>query len=321
MSLKSKAAPNMLKRDIVDAIGDTPLVDISVLSPVDDVRIYAKLEGANPSGSVKDRVAKYMVEKAEREGLLKPGSTMIEPTSGNTGISLAMISRVRGYHLKVVMPASVSTERIQLLRAYGAEIIFSDADKGTNESVLVAKEIAAENPSFFMPYQYGNDANPKAHFESTGPEIIRDLPSTDVFIAGLGTGGTLMGVGRALRLHNPDVQIIAVAPHPDEVVQGLRSIEHGFIPPVLNLDELDGRILVEADETFYWTKQLMEQAGVFSGVSSGSTIACARRIARRIGSGNIVVLLADSGWKYLSTGLWTRDYKDIKSEVEGKIWW
>ncbi len=320
-TLRRKPVPDMLKRDVLDAIGDTPLVDVSVFSPIPDVRIYAKLEGANPSGSVKDRVAKYMIEDAERDGLLKPGDTIIEPTSGNTGISLAMIARVRGYKLKAVMPASVSPERIHLLEAYGAEIIFSDADKGTNEAILVARQIAEENPSFFMPYQYGNDANPRAHFETTGPEIIRDLPDTDVFIAGLGTGGTLMGVGRALRIHNPEVKIVAVAPHPDDVVQGLRSIEHGFIPPILNLDELDARILVEADETFYWTQQLMRETGIFAGVSSGAVIACARKIADRVGKGNIVCLLADGGWKYLSTALWTQSYGDIQSKVEGVIWW
>ena len=333
MTLRVKPVPNMLKRDIVDAIGDTPLVDVSVLSPVEGVRIYAKLEGSNPSGSVKDRVAKFMVEAAERNGLLKPGDTIIEPTSGNTGVSLAMIARARGYNLKVVMPAGVTQERIDLLIAYGAEIIFSDADKGTNEAIIVAKQIAADNPDYYFPYQYGNEANPRAHFETTGPEIIRDLPEIDIFIGGLGTGGTLMGNGKALRLHNPNVKIVAVAPPPDDVIQGLRSIEHGFIPEILDLDKLDARILVESEDSFFWTQQLMEQCGIFAGISSGAAIACARKMADKIGDGtieipgqavgeaNIVALLPDGGWKYMSTQLWTKSFKEIETEVGGKIWW
>ena len=333
MTLRVKPVPNMLKRDIVDAIGDTPLVDVSVLSPVEGVRIYAKLEGSNPSGSVKDRVAKFMVEAAERNGLLKPGDTIIEPTSGNTGVSLAMIARARGYNLKVVMPAGVTQERIDLLIAYGAEIIFSDADKGTNEAIIVAKQIAADNPDYYFPYQYGNEANPRAHFETTGPEIIRDLPEIDIFIGGLGTGGTLMGNGKALRLHNPNVKIVAVAPPPDDVIQGLRSIEHGFIPEILDLDKLDARILVESEDSFFWTQQLMEQCGIFAGISSGAAIACARKMADKIGDGtieipgqaageaNIVALLPDGGWKYMSTQLWTKTFKEIEAEVGGKIWW
>ena len=333
MTLRVKPVPNMLKRDIVDAIGDTPLVDVSVLSPVVGVRIYAKLEGSNPSGSVKDRVARFMIEAAERDGLIKPGDTIIEPTSGNTGVSLAMIARARGYNLKVVMPAGVTQERIDLLIAYGAEIIFSDADKGTNEAIIVAKQIAADNPDYYFPYQYGNEANPRAHFETTGPEIIRDLPEIDIFIGGLGTGGTLMGNGKALRLHNPNIKIVAVAPPPDDVIQGLRSIEHGFIPEILDLDKLDARILVESEDSFFWTQQLMEQCGIFAGISSGAAIACARKMADKIGDGtieipgraageaNIVALLPDGGWKYMSTQLWTKTFKEIESEVGGKIWW
>jgi cysteine synthase len=333
VTLRVKPVPNMLKRDIVDAIGDTPLVDVSVLSPVAGVRIYAKLEGSNPSGSVKDRVARFMIEAAERDGLIKPGDTIIEPTSGNTGVSLAMIARARGYNLKVVMPAGVTQERIDLLIAYGAEIIFSDADKGTNEAIIVAKQIAADNPDYYFPYQYGNEANPRAHFETTGPEIIRDLPEIDIFIGGLGTGGTLMGNGKALRLHNPNIKIIAVAPPPDDVIQGLRSIEHGFIPEILDLDKLDARILVESEDSFFWTQQLMEQCGIFAGISSGAAIACARKMADKIGDGtieipgraageaNIVALLPDGGWKYMSTQLWTKTFKEIESEVGGKIWW
>jgi len=314
-------APRMLKRGILEAIGNTPLVELRSMSPNPSVKIFAKLEGQNPTGSVKDRIAKFMIEAAERAGRLKPGGTIVEPTSGNTGIALAMVARVKGYRLKVVMPESVSHERVDLLKAYGAEIIFSDAQKGTNESILVAQQIARDNPGFYMPYQYGNEMNPGAHFASTGPEIIRDLPEVDIFVAGLGTGGTLMGVGRALRAHNPGVKIIAVAPPPDDAVSGLRSIEHGFVPPILDLDQLDGRILVSQEESFNMTKQLLLSEGIFAGISSGSVIACAQKLARRIDKGNIVGLLADGGWKYMSTGLWNREYADLKDEIAGKIWW
>jgi len=316
-----KPVLNKLRRNLIDAIGDTSLVELDGLSPNKRVSLFGKLEGDNPTGSVKDRIAKYLIEDGERSGRLKRGGTILEPTSGNTGISLAMIARLKGYSLKVVMPESVSPERVQLLQAYGAQIIFSDAEKGTNESILVAQGIAEENPNVYMPYQYGNTANPRAHEETTGPEIARDLPDVDTFVAGLGTGGTLMGVGRALRNHNPSVKVIATAPHPDDVVQGLRSIEHGFIPPILDLEELDGRLLVEAEEAFFWTRQLLDVAGVFAGISSGAVIAAARKVAEKMTSGKIVCLLADGGWKYLSTGLWTRNYGDIESEIQGKIWW
>jgi cysteine synthase B len=313
------------KKDVIDAIGNTPLVELTALSPDPKVRIFAKLESHNPSGSVKDRIAKSLIEDAEAKGLLKPGATILEPTSGNTGIGLAMVGAVKGYKVKVVMPASVSRERVQLLEAFGAEVIYSDADKGTNESILVAKQIAQENPSYFMPYQYGNEANPNAHYATTGPEIVRDLPDVDVFIAGLGTGGTLMGVGKALREHNPDVKIVATAPHPDDVVQGLRAIEHGFIPPILDLDQLDARVLIEAEEAFYWTRKLLTDAGVFVGVSSGSVFATALKLAERFSregrEAKIVALFADGGWKYLSSGIYSKEFKAIKSEIEGKVWW
>ncbi len=309
--------------DVSDKIGNTPIVDISRFSPSPQVRLLAKLESQNPTGSVKDRVALSLIDQAEQDGLLVRGNggVILEPTSGNTGIGLAMIGRLRGYQVKVVMPESVSAERIQLLEGFGAEIIFSAAEKGTNESINVAKELAQENPSWFMPYQYGNSANPNAHYLTTGPEIARDVPDVDMFVAGLGTGGTLMGVGRALREHNPDVKIVAAAPHPDDKVQGLRSIEHGFIPPVLDLDALDARIMVEAEESFFWTKKLLTDAGVFVGVSSGAVLASAIRAAQRLENGTIVMLFADGGWKYLSTGIYTRDWSDIQNEVEGQTWW
>jgi len=314
-----------VRSDALDAIGNTPLIDVSVLSPDPKVKIYGKLESVNPTGSVKDRAARSLILTAEKEGLLKKGDTFLEPTSGNTGLGLAMIGRLRGYKVKVVIPASVPPERIHLLEAFGAEVILSPADKGTNESIVMAQHIAEENPSYFMPYQYGNAANPRAHYTTTGPEIARDLPDVDAFIAGLGTGGTLMGVGRALREHNPNVQIVATAPHPDDKVQGLRSIEHGFIPPILDLDKLDGRILVEGEEAFYWTRRLLTDAGVFVGVSSGATFATARKLAQKMSregrEGKIVAMFADGGWKYLSTGIYGEDFKFDQKEIEGKTWW
>lgn len=298
---------------------------MSILSSDSKVKIYGKLESVNPTGSVKDRAARSLIQTAEQEGLIKPGDTILEPTSGNTGLGLAMIGRIKGYNVKVVMPASVPPERVHLLQAFGAEVILSHKDKGTNESILLARQIGEENPSYYMPFQYGNDANPNAHYTTTGPEIARDLPDIDVFVAGLGTGGTLMGVGKALREHNPSVQIIATAPHPDDKVQGLRSIEHGFIPPILDLDSLDGRILVEGEEAFYWTRKLLTDAGYFVGVSSGATFATARKIAQKMSDegreGKIVAMFADGGWKYLSTGIYGEDYKFEQSEIEGKTWW
>ena len=319
------APSTAIKKDALQAIGNTPLVDVSILSPDPKIKIYGKLESVNPTGSVKDRAARSLIQTAEQEGLIKPGDTILEPTSGNTGLGLAMIGRIKGYNVKVVMPASVPPERVHLLQAFGAEVILSHKDKGTNESILMAKQIGEENPSYYMPFQYGNAANPNAHYTTTGPEIARDLPDVDVFVAGLGTGGTLMGVGKALREHNPNVQIIATAPHPDDKVQGLRSIEHGFIPPILDLDKLDGRILVEGEEAFYWTRRLLTDAGYFVGVSSGATFATARKIAQKMSNegreGNIVAMFADGGWKYLSTGIYGEDYKFEQSEIEGKTWW
>lgn len=325
MSLEAATIRTGLKADIIDAIGNTPLIELTRLSPDPAIRIFAKIESGNPTGSVKDRTAKYLIEDAERRGLLKPGGTILEPTSGNTGLGLAMIASVRGYKMIAVMPASVPRERVDLLKAYGAKIEFSDADKGTNESIILAKKLADESPDYYMPYQYGNEANPRAHYETTGPEIIRDLPDVDVFVAGLGTGGTLMGVGKALKEHNPNVKIVAAAPHPDDKVQGLRSIEHGFIPPILDLDALDGRIMVEGEEAFYWTRRLLTEAGVFVGVSSGATFGTAHKLASRMSkngeSGKIVAMFADGGWKYLSTGIYNRDFKFDQKEIEGKTWW
>ena len=306
---------------LLDRIGDTPLVDISVMSPNPRVEIWAKLEGQNPTGSVKDRIALFMILEAERSGRLQPGQTILEPTSGNTGIALAMIAQLRGYPLKVVLPDAVSEERINLLHAFGAEIIYSEGALGTNGSVRKAREIAAEHPDWFMPFQYENPENPRAHYETTGPEIIRDLPTLDGFIAGLGTGGTLTGVGRRLKEFNPAIRVIAAAPHPGDMVQGLRALEDGYIPPVFDDTVLDGRIVVDSETSFATTKELTLRTGIFAGISAGSAVRAAQRTAERMESGQLVCLLADGGWKYLSTGLWSRDYADIAEDVAEKMWW
>ncbi|MBF15647.1 MAG: cysteine synthase B [Chloroflexi bacterium] len=318
-------AAKKISSNIITSIGNTPLIDVSQLSPDPKIQIFGKLESANPTGSVKDRVAKYLILNAEREGKISEGSTILEPTSGNTGIGLAMLGSTRGYKIKVVMPADVPPERIDILKAFGAEVIFSDAGKGTNESINLAKQISNDNPNYYMPYQYGNEANPKAHYETTGPEIIKDLPDTDVFVAGLGTGGTLMGAGKFLKEYNSNIKIIATAPHPDEKVQGLRAIEHGFIPPIIDLEKLDGRVLIEGEEAFYWTRKLLVEMGIFVGVSSGATFATARKMAQKMSkegkTGKIVTIFCDGGWKYLSTGIYSENFKYDQKEIEGKTWW
>ena len=310
-----------IKYGVLDAIGDTPLIELQNLSPKKEVRILAKLEGQNPTGSVKDRIAKYMMAKAEAEGKIGPDTTVLEPTSGNTGISLALVCALKGYRLKVVMPENVSPERAQLLTAYGAEIVFSEGASGTNGAILVAQEMVANDSSYYMPYQYGNEGNPAAHYDTTGAEIIEDVPDIDMFVAGLGTGGTLMGVGRRLKEHNPSIKIVAIAPEPDDRIQGLRSLEEGFIPPILDLSLLDARLMVKSIDAFRMTKELLRLEGIFAGISSGSVVYGAIRQAERMERGNIVCLLADGGWKYLSTGLWTKDYEQMEKEAEGKIWW
>jgi [CysO sulfur-carrier protein]-thiocarboxylate-dependent cysteine synthase len=311
----------MLYRSMLDTIGNTPLVEMPNLSPSDTVRFFAKLEGQNPTGSVKDRIAKAMIEAAERDGTLTPGCTILEPTSGNTGVSLAFVAKLKGYKVKAVMPEGMSPERSALLRAYGAEIVYSDAAQGTNGSIVVAQEMAAADPSLIMLYQYGNQANPGAHYEGTGPEILRDLPEVDVFIAGLGTGGTLTGAARYLKERKPSVKVIAAAPHPGDRVQGLRSLDEGFIPPVLDQSVLDGRIVVDSKNSFAATKELLEKEGIFAGVSGGSVLRTAQRVAQRMDRANIVLLLADGGWKYLSTDLWNIDYEDLPEDLDEKVWW
>ena len=309
-------------RGILATIGNTPLVEFQNLSPKEGVRIFAKLEGQNPTGSVKDRIALKMIEQAEQDGEISSGRTILEPTSGNTGISLAMIGRLKGYKVTVVMPENVSVERTQLLQAYGAEIINSDGAKGTNGSIEMAQGLIEKDPhDYLMLYQYGNLANPGAHYETTGLEIVEALPDVAMFVAGLGTGGTLMGVARRLKEHNPQTKIIAVAPEPDDFISGLRSLEAGFIPPILDLNMLDSRMLVSSFEAFRMTKELLHQEGIFAGISSGSVVYGALRQAERMDHGDIVCLLADGGWKYLSTSLWNKDYEEMAQESKGKIWW
>lgn len=312
----------MLYSSILDTVGNTPLVLMPRMSPNPNVQIYAKLEGLNPSGSVKDRCAKYMIEAAEKQGLLTPEKIILEPTSGNTGIALAMIGRVKGYRVMVVMPENVSIERTQLLQAYGAEIVYSDGARGSNGAIAVAQQMVAEAPQkFYMPYQYGNEANPRAHYETTGPEIVRDLPDVDVFVAGLGTGGTLTGTGRFLKEYNPNIKVIAAVPHPGDLVQGLRSLDEGFIPPVLDESVLDGRVVVDSRTSFATTRDLAQKEGIFAGISCGAAVKTAQRVAARMERGKIVVILADGGWKYLSTNLWTMSYDDLPEDLDNKIWW
>jgi [CysO sulfur-carrier protein]-thiocarboxylate-dependent cysteine synthase len=311
----------MLYRSMLDLIGNTPLVELPNLSPSADVRFFVKLEGQNPTGSVKDRIAKKMIEMGEQDGLLTPGCTILEPTSGNTGLSLAFVAKLKGYKVRCVMPDNASEERTAILHAYGAEIVYSEGLKGTNGSIEVAKDLAAKDPSLVMLYQYGNDGNPRAHYEGTGPEILRDLPEVDVFIAGLGTGGTLTGTGRYLKEKKPGVKVIASAPHPGDRVEGLRSLEDGFIPPVLDESILDGRIVVDSQTSFASAKELMDKEGIFAGVSGGAVLKTAQRAAQRFEKANIVMLLADGGWKYLSSNLWNADYSNLPEDLEAKTWW
>ncbi len=310
----------MLFASLVDAIGHTPLVELKGFRPRAGVRLFAKLEGHNPTGSVKDRIARTMIEDAEQCGKLTPDKVLLEPTSGNTGISLAMIAQLKGYRLKAVMPESVSLERRQLLELFGAEIELTAGAKGSNGAIERAQELAADS-RYFMPYQYGNAANPRAHYETTGPEIVEDLPEVDVFVAGLGTGGTLMGTGKRLKEHNPDVQIVAAEPHPGDLVQGLRSLDEGFVPPILDLAMLDRKLVVSSDDALRMTRELTRVEGIFAGFSSGAVLHVGLRVAGRMERGNIVLLLADGGWKYLSTQLWTGPFERVADEVRGKVMW
>jgi cysteine synthase len=306
---------------ILDTIGNTPLVELKSFSPRPSVQIFAKLEGVNPSGSIKDRIAKKMIEEAEASGKLTPGSILLEPTSGNTGIALAMIARVKGYPFIAVLPDNVTQERRQMLELYGARIILSDGTQGSNGAVKLAQDLASKDDRYVMLYQYGNDANPRAHYEGTSLEIINDLPDLDVFVAGLGTGGTLTGNGRRLKEYNPAIRIVAAEPLQGDAVQGLRSLEDGFVPPVLDQSLLDARILVSSRDAIRRTRQLKDQEGIFAGPSCGAALHAALRVAASMERGKIVVILADGGWKYLSEDLWTRDLDQLEDDLEAKLLW
>jgi [CysO sulfur-carrier protein]-thiocarboxylate-dependent cysteine synthase len=307
--------------DIVQAIGNTPLVELKRLSPTPGVRIWAKLESHNPTGSVKDRVARALIEDAEEKGAIEPGHTILEPTSGNTGISLAMICSRKGYPLKVVMPENVTPERTQLLEMYGAEIVYSDGAKGSNGAVEMALDMAEADASYFMPYQYGNQANPLAHYNGTAPEILEEVDEISAFVAGLGTGGTLMGVGRRLKEELGDgVKIVAAEPMQGEPVQGLRSLDDGFIPPIIDLALLDRKIFVTNRDAIVWTRKLLDEEGLFAGVSSGAIASIAVRIAGELDEGNVVFVVADDGWKYLSSGIYTKPIDEI-ADLESTVWW
>ncbi|MEO7556985.1 MAG: cysteine synthase family protein [Acidimicrobiales bacterium] len=309
----------------LDLIGNTPMVDVSALSPNPRVRIVAKLEGQNPGGSVKDRAAKWMIDQAEKDGILTPGSgqVILESSSGNTGIALAMISRVRGYHLKVVLPENVSVERTQLLLVWGAEIIDSPGTEGSNGAMRRAQAMAAEHDDWWFPFQYGNPANPQAHYESTGPEIWRDCPEVTHFVVGLGTAGTVIGVGRYLKEQNAEVEVWAIEPPSGEMVDGLKNFDDGFVPPVFEdgggWDLLDRRLVVRPRKSIEWTRRFTE-VGVFAGLSSGAVLAGAAKCAEEIDEGTIVVIVADGGWKYLSTGAWTDDLDAVEARAKGIIY-
>ena len=309
---------------VLDMIGNTPMVDVSKLSPNPDVRIIAKLEGQNPFGSVKDRIAKSMIEHAEKSGQLQPGQTILEPSSGNTGIALAAIAQLKGYPIKILMPSSVSIERRQMLEVFGAEVILTPGEEGSNGAVRRAQEMAAANPQWCFLYQYGNDANPLAHYEGTGPEIWRDCPEITHFVAGLGTSGTLMGTGRYLKEQNPAIKVIAIEPPLGERVEGLRNLEDGYIPPVFDqwygFDLLDRKRVVRPRESLEWTRRLVTECGVFAGISSGAAMAGAAKVASEVTDGVIVFIVSDAGWKYLSTGAYTDDLDEAEKRAERIIY-
>ena len=312
-------SPKTLAPSLLDLIGSTPLVELPRLSPKPSVRLYAKLEGQNPTGSIKDRIAKAMIEAAEASGQLEPGRHLLEPTSGNTGISLALVARLRGYPLTCVMPSNVTEERRRLLRLYGAEVVDSPAEEGSNGAVRLALELAESEPSFFMPFQYANEANPRAHYDGTGAEIAAALERVDVLVAGLGTGGTLMGAGERLRESFPDLVVAAAEPLPGDEVMGLRSLADGYVPPILDVAKLDRKLLVSGEESVAGLRLLLEREGLFAGVSSGAVIHAALRVATELDGGVVVCVLADGGWKYLSAEFWDAD--DVGAAMERSVWW
>jgi len=302
---------------VLGVIGNTPLVGIHALSPNPDVRLYAKLEGQNPGGSSKDRIALTMVDLAERDGTLRPGDTILEPSSGNTGIGLALVAKLRGYRLRVVMPDNVSPERRQLLEIFGAEVTASPGEEGSNGAIRMAEKIAADEPGYVFLFQYGNPANPLAHYEATGPEILRDCPEVDVFVA----GGTLMGVGKYLKQRKPNTRVIAVEPPAGELVQGLRNLDDGFVPPIFDPDVLDRKLIVRPRESIEWTRRLLDECGVFAGISSGAAMAGAAKAADQMDEGTIVTLLPDGGWKYLSSGAWTDPIDEVVERATRINYW
>ena len=307
--------------DLLDAIGGTPMVELRRLAPSSAVRLYAKLEGVNPTGSVKDRIARSMITEARASGALRPGQTILEPSSGNTGISLALVGSLLGHPVRIVMPDNTTAERTQLLKLYRAEIVYSPGAEGSNGAIRLAQQMADADPALYMPFQYGNPANPRAHEETTGPEILAAVPEIDVFVAGLGTGGTLTGVGHFLKRARPGVRIVAAEPLPGEEVQGLRSLDEGFVPPVLDQSVLDDRYLVSNRDALIGLRRLMRDEGIFAGLSCGAAVHVALRVAADMESGNVVMLLADGGWKYLSTDLWTREIDELETELDSSLLW
>jgi cysteine synthase B len=304
---------------LLSLVGDTPLVELSRLAPKEGVRIFAKLEGENPTGSIKDRVAKAMIDAAEASGELEPGRELLEPTSGNTGISLALVAKLKGYPLTCVMPENATEERKRLLRLFGARLVLTPGEEGSNGAVRRALELAGREPKYFMPFQYANEANPRAHYEGTGAEIAESLDRVDVLVAGLGTGGTLMGAGARLRESFPDVVVAAAEPLPGDPVMGLRSLEDGYVPPILDVSKLDRKLLVSNEESVTALRQLLDAEGIFAGVSSGAVVHVARRLAAELDEGVVVAVLADGGWKYLSASFWEAD--DVETEMERTVWW
>jgi [CysO sulfur-carrier protein]-thiocarboxylate-dependent cysteine synthase len=309
--MRSLVVPSLL-----DLIGDTPLVE---LRPVGNVRVYAKLEAQNPTGSIKDRIAKSMIEAAEASGELEPGRELLEPTSGNTGISLALVAKLKGYPLTCVMPDNATAERKRILQLFGAKIVFSPGSEGSNGAVRAALELAEREPRYFMPFQYANAANPRAHYEGTGAEIAAALDRVDVVVAGLGTGGTLMGVGERLRESFPDVVVAAAEPIPGDPVMGLRSLDEGYVPPILDVSKLDRKMLVSNKESVREVRRLLDEEGLFGGVSSGAVAHVARKLAAELDEGVVVAILADGGWKYLSADFW--DAHDVETSMERTVWW
>jgi cysteine synthase B len=317
------SSPTDTRPSLLDTVGCTPLVELPRLAGAaglaENVRLYAKLEGQNPTGSIKDRVARAMIEQAEEDGILQPGRELLEPSSGNTGISLALVAKLKGYRLTVVLPENATEERKRMLRLYGATIVESPGEEGSNGAVRLALELAEREPRYYMPFQYANEANPRAHYEGTGAEIADALDRVDVFVAGLGTGGTLMGAGARLRESFPDVVVAAAEPLPGDLVMGLRSLEEGYVPPILDVSQLDRKLLVSNADAVASLRQLLDHEGVFAGVSSGAVVDVALRLGRELDEGVVVCVLADGGWRYLSADFWRA--RDVEESMEGSVWW